>query len=300
LTTIFPEADRQSRSAVQMYYGGKDLLYYDDTIPTITIESVIRNTVNYLEDRYGAKHYKRKVAELSRDTGIALNEKGLLDVSIVDESAEEIGAMDDEGNLSKPSMYMRFDRKFPNLKYRINYGSNSTSNLSDEKKANYNRTYRSDFLHTISPVCQLFCEFENGTRRLSHKELFGIATNIIQVTKGECQFRVLLQKHSYYDDCSGKYQKWIQDLRRIKEYQPFSCEGFCPYNKTCPHGTNILSTVKPSAHQMERIANYDERYVSLDDASRDFSRNFLRAVRSSRKGWHIIKAQTALGKTQAI
>ena len=40
LHTVFPDADPQSKSAVQMYYGGKGLLHYDESIPEINIESL--------------------------------------------------------------------------------------------------------------------------------------------------------------------------------------------------------------------------------------------------------------------
>ena len=300
LATIFPEADPQSKSAVQMYFGGKGLLYYDDTVPTISIESVIRNTANYLEDRYGANHYKRKIAVFSKETGIALNGKGLLDVSVEEKSAENAGANNNGKNLPKSSIYVDIGRKFPKLQYRINYGENSTRNLCAERRTNYHRNYRSETLGDIASVCQLYREFETGERKLHHNELFGIATNMPQVTGGEERFKALLREHAYYDDRLEKYSKWAQDLRRIKAYKPFGCGGFCPYADTCPHGANILSTLKPRPRQIERIANYVVHYVSTDEAYADFKRKLDIAVSSAKKGWHIIKAQTALGKTYAI
>jgi hypothetical protein len=298
LTTIFPEADRQSRSAVQMYFGGKKLLHYDDTVPEINIESVVRNTTNFLEDKYGAKHYNRKLREFSRDTGIALNEKGLLDVSVEEESAETVGAIDGK-NLPFPTIYVPIGRKSPNTFYRINYGENCTRSFSADKKANYHRSYRSSVLGEIGAMCRLFREFEAGERRIPHSELFGIATNLVQVELGESRFKELLRELAYYDQ-EQKYQKWTQDLRRIKSYKPYGCTGFCPYHSTCPHGTNILSTIKPRYNQMERIANYNEYYVTLEEAWEDFIQKLLKAVESNKLGWHILKAQTALGKSQAI
>lgn len=40
LHTAFPEADPQSKSAVQMYYGGKELLHYDESVLKINIGSL--------------------------------------------------------------------------------------------------------------------------------------------------------------------------------------------------------------------------------------------------------------------
>ncbi|QDR79622.1 hypothetical protein [Sporomusa termitida] len=61
LLTIFPEADITSKDISQMYYGGKKLIYFDEAIPMINIDSLISNMSLYLYDRYGKKHYKDKI-----------------------------------------------------------------------------------------------------------------------------------------------------------------------------------------------------------------------------------------------
>jgi hypothetical protein len=297
LTTIFYEADPQSKSAVQMYYGGKDLLYFDESIPEINMESLLRNTTIYLEDRYGAKHYKQKLADFAWNTGVALNEKKLLDVSVVNNPAEV--TRDGGNNLPNPSIYIPFGKKFLMKYFKINFGECCTSSLGDKKKSNYHRSLRSSDLRNIGSSCRLFREFETGERRLHHDELFGIATNLIQVESGIPRFKDILREHFYYDPQSQRYRKWEQDLRYIKEYKPYSCDGFCPYHDQCPHGTNLLSTVKVRYHQFEKIANNDEPLFPIEEAMENFKRNLVKAMEVNDSKWHIIKAQTALGKSQA-
>ena len=92
LGTIFPEADPSCyRDVSKMYFGGKERLYHDDTVPTITIESLFRGLTYYLKDTTG-NHYKEKLSKFSRETGIALNKKGLLDVTMTDDPTESLGA----------------------------------------------------------------------------------------------------------------------------------------------------------------------------------------------------------------
>jgi hypothetical protein len=77
-----------------------------------------------------------------------------------------------------------------------------------------------------------------------------------------------------------------------------SCNHFCPYSEECPHTTNILSTAKPKLHTMERIPNYSEVFHPIDDVVADVRRCIEEAVSAPGIGWHIIKAQPAIGKTE--
>jgi len=51
---------------------------------------------------------------------------------------------------------------------------------------------------------------------------------------------------------------------------------------------------------MERLANYEEIYVTIEEAEQDFKKKLTGAFYSSSKLVHVIKAGCALGKTQAI
>ena len=301
LTTIFPEADPCSTGPIQMYFGGENIIYTGvsrNSCPMINVESVVRNTVNFLEQKHGAKHYKPYVTMFYREAGISLDEKGNPDISIIENSAERPGALVGD-NLQNPIIYTKVGRKSPTL-YGINFGEKCTRNLGGQKKANYHRPYDLSVLGDVREVCRLFHELDAGERRLSHMELFGIATNMVQIQKGADKFKEILHTQSYYDNRLQKYSKWEQDLRRIKGYKPYSCSEYCPYSDTCPHGKNILSTAKIKYHQMERIANYGNNLVDLDEAWHHFKKQFDRAITSEESGWHVIKCQTAMGKTEVV
>lgn len=307
LTTIFPEADPCCKNPVQMYYGGENVIYSgvnQKACPTINAESVVRNTINYLENKYTPKHYKPYVTKFYREAGVRLDAKNNPDISIVDNpiecTAERVGASHNGDFLHNPFIVTTPIGRKSRRYYKINFGSDCTSDLSQKKKTNYHKPYDLSALKDIKNVCQLFREFDTGRRRLSHMELFGIATNMIQMQKGDSKFKEILRVQSYYDNEQQKYVKWEQDLRRIKGYKPYSCSEFCPYIDICHHGKNILSTAKVKYHHIEQIENHEKTLVDLDAACHDFEKWFCQAIESGGNGWHVIKSQTALGKTETV
>jgi len=303
LMEIFPEADKHDSDISRMYFGGKELLYYDPKLPTVDPESIFRSMSHYLYKKRKNNHYKDYIKKFAKKHGIKLTRKGLLDISVKKTSTKS----DDKSNNGKnlPSSFIMLNRadgkNFPNQYYQINLDDDVTNNHSVVEK-NPNRTsYRSSSLKDISNRCRLFQEFESGERWLHHEELFGISTNLRHVEKGDASFMSILSKYpDYYDslkqDDFRYYIKYNKDL----EYNPYDCNGFCPYKDTCDHARNILLTVKPKRGTMERVANYTELYHTLEEVQDDLMQKLQQAIHSNRKLWHIIKAQTAAGKTEAF
>ena len=98
-----------------------------------------------------------------------------------------------------------------NAHYIINFGTGSSSvNIADKKIKNH-KLYRSAILQDIHKKCRLLGDFVTGERKLSHDELFGIATNLIDVEAGIKCFMEIRSKNSglYADE---KTDKWKADL----------------------------------------------------------------------------------------
>lgn len=241
LGIIYPEADQSCcKDVSKMYYGGKELLFYNEKEETIDIDSVFRNLSYCLKEKYNGNHYRDKIAKFSRETGIALNLNGLLDVTVTEVPTEQFGASlsNQEGKKSpSPIIYSLYNRIangeiFPTKQYRINLSEeSSTSNLRSPKRPLKNhKAHRSDILDQISPKCQLFHKFAEGQAKLRHDELFGIATNLIHVDSGSRRFLDVLSEHSHF--YGEKFSKWEHDLGYMTQqnYQPRSCDNFCPYS----------------------------------------------------------------------
>ena len=144
-----------------MYYGGKSLLYFDDTIPTINIESVFRNLTENMRDKHGQNHYKTKLAQFSKESGIKLT-KGFLDVVVgYDNPTEHLGAIknkDDGKNSPSAIIYtnniIANGENFPNKYYCVNFDSTNDSYVgkslgktdSVSKENKNHKPYRSSVL----------------------------------------------------------------------------------------------------------------------------------------------------------
>ena len=70
-------------------------VFFDDLANILSEENMTHianesKNVNgyYLKDKYKAKHYKEKIAKFSKDTGIALNKNGFLDVMVMGNPTE--------------------------------------------------------------------------------------------------------------------------------------------------------------------------------------------------------------------
>lgn len=311
--TMFPEADPSCyKDPSKMYFGGKEVLYCDDEMPVINMESVFRNLCYCLKEKYKARHYKEYLAKFSRETGIALNQNGFLDVMVSDDPTEFSGVTsnDQNGGISPSTIIYSFNqsniiadgenpqKRFYQIKYNSYTSDRSVAGTYSKKDLKNHNQYRSKILTEINRKCRLFNEFENGEKKLSHDELYGIATNLVQIDAGADRFlEIRSGKADFYD--LEKTDKWKYDLKYMKQndYKPQHCDGFCPYYKECIHGKNILSTVHPQRGIMEKISGYHEEFYPLEEVQEDTYHAICDAYHASGNGIWIIKSMTSVGKT---
>ena len=324
LMEIYPEADKSCKDISRMYFGGKKLLYFDESLPTVNTELLLRNMTFYMKKRRGANHYKTHIRKFANKHGIKLTQKGLLDIvplETPDESKlqaqpEKAGVSESCKNGKKsPKSFIvyndtdnRIGEFFPNSPinhkkyFKINLTDDCTENTvprQTNKKRNH-KDYRGYKLEAIIGKCQLCKEFMSGERRLHHDELFGIATNFIQIETGITAFKnTLLSYPAYYDE--AKLEKWDFHIKYFNEssYQPKKCDNYCSYKDTCQHTANILTTTNPKQKTMQRVSGHEEYYCDVDEAHEDLRQKLIEAIESDDTVWHVIKAQTALGKTHA-
>lgn len=165
---MFPEADSSCYKDVsKLYFGGKELIYYDDKLPEINIESIFRNYTYCMRVRYKDNHYKEHIKRLSQETGIALNKRGLLDVTVTahlsetDDPTEDHGASQYNINGKNSPIAIIYDKNNSNIKadgeifpykyYLINFDStrNSSVKTLGEKSKNHKK-YRSGVLQDMN------------------------------------------------------------------------------------------------------------------------------------------------------
>ncbi len=316
---IFPEADPSCyRDVSKLYFGGKGVLYRDDELPEINAESLFRNYRYCLIKRYKDKHYKEKLRKFSKETGIALTKNGFLDIKVTDhlpgtdDPTEDSGASQSIKNGGNSPTAIIYNQNVPNIKedgeippkqyYIINFDNESTRSSSvktpGEKNKNH-KQYRSGVLKEMDVKCKLFHEFVTGKRKLNHDELFGIATNLIQIETGTKYFMGIRSEYPelYTDD--DKNEKWRSDLSYMEQndYYPQSCDNYCPYHKECGHCKNILKTVHTERGSMEKITGYHEEFVSMEEMQDDVYDAISNAFYAGGKKFYVIKAMTGAGKS---
>lgn len=300
LMMIFPEADKDC-SVLKLNNGGNKLLYSDETMPTINADWLFMNMCLRLKNRFGPTNYKRKIDEFSRVTGVRLDDRSLPDISVAEVHTEHHRKIIDDKNSSKCIIEERSDEILSHHEYRINFkdGSPTDEVSPDHERSSTASPRSSEILKSFTSSCRLYQEFESGSKKLTQQELLGLATNLSQVKSGQKVFKAVLSTKTY-DAWAKRIDNWDYYFFYIKGKGSRPCVCFCPYRDTCPHGQDILSTVKPKYHQIERIDNRGVPLVDVGEAWEDFSEKFRDAVASDEPGWHIIKSQTALGKTQAL
>ena len=326
---IFPEADPTCiKDVSKMYFGGKKLIYYNGTIPVINVETVFRSLTYYFEDQYN-NHYREKLKKFSTLSGIALNSKGLLDVLSSDEPFETAhltekysGAsqQDQDREISANHFYIynyiiikANGGNFPRY-YRVGLCTSNSSVVTidagnsydhpahDKRKpSEYHKNYRSSTLSQMYRECQLYRDLLDGSRKLSHEELFHLQINMRNIDSGDSEFLSDLRRFpSLYSD--EKVREWKRHCKYNKQqgYHPSSCsKSGCPYRETCNHGENILTTVHPKRGTVERDTNFQERYYPLEEAEQDMRAAIDKVFCAEDGNSYIINAPCAIGKTTA-
>ncbi len=336
LSKIFPEADPTCiKDVSKMYFGGKELLYYDDSIPLINIETVFRGLTYYYEDMF-KNHYREKIVQFSKESGIALNNNGLLDILVSDEPFEtahltetNTGASTiiQNGNFSPNANIIYIIVNGENFRnYRIGFCTNNVSvgniatgnisehssssntnitnggNPSKNKIPKNHKCYRSSTLQYMSDRCQLYRDFCSGTRKLTHDELFHLQLNMRNIESGDAKFLKILSSfpHLYSKDTVKEWKRHCK-YNKQQDYHPSSCsKSGCPYKGECNHSKNIVKTVHPKRGEIERDVSFKEEYYSLEDAEQSMISAVSEAFQAKDRASHIIKAPCAIGKTTAV
>ena len=111
LHTIFPEADKSCRNVAQMYFGGKNLLHLDDSVPTINLKTLTRNMIIYLQDRYKT-NYIRELRKFSKFTGVALTQNNIPDVIMVDEIPKTYKLAEESNSIKNINIDDNIDKNY--------------------------------------------------------------------------------------------------------------------------------------------------------------------------------------------
>lgn len=277
LKKIFPESDQSCHNLDRIFLGGKDLIYVDEN----AYIALVQLLSPLMENLDTGGNLNRNIHQFCKKNRIAmLNNR------------PAVGCGNDI------ETYLKIDEFKDPVIYKIhNVGEsiNSSNFIFESKDVGHKSTTRRIKKYKI-PVedtdsCRLLKDFLEG-ERLPHDARFAILTNLIQINGGRKRFLDTIKQ--YYD--TESYEKWERDCKYVKGYFPQRCScDFCPYIENCDNRGTIVDTLASD----RKVYKEEEKLHTLAVAEAQLETNLRDAYEYGGDGIHLLKAQTALGKTEA-
>ena len=213
---IFPEADEGCiKKPIQLYFGGKGLLYECNQVKTINAELVRREFEVSMEEKYGSKSYKRELRKFYAEHGYDYDKiQGIA----FEEWSVYLLLSPDCGNSPKSNIYNKNiqNGELAQSIHTEDYSTGidySTSSISKVTR----KPYRSNVLDEMYSCCQLFRDYHDGEREIDHGELFGLITNMIQVEGGLNHFLKICAKYPEHHKNRDPVSKWKSQAKFCKK-----------------------------------------------------------------------------------
>ena len=219
LHKIFPECDHSCINMDRMFFGGKELIWFDETARF----SLVQLYHPFLKSLDTGKHYSEKMRSFASKSGVLFSGKYLVMGELKDLDAI-IG-----GNTDSAVIHITGEsQKSP---FFIAEGKLHQS-IAWERQAK-----RKIMVKDGETLCPLYNDFIAG-KYLSHDVRFAILTNLLSVNGGIKIFLEIIRR-----DYGEDYEKWENDLKYIKGYYPKRCsEKFCPYYASCENQGTMVNT----------------------------------------------------------
>ena len=267
---LFPEADQSCKDLSRMFLGGVGIIEKDceRVVPIIELIRIFENHLKEIK----RQNYMERLRSFARIMGVGIvgSKLGLFDVNTLEK--EEID---------------KIDSKVIEENMLIVLPDASKQNVDDlKKKLNKKRNHslyeiKEDM--ALENICQMMQDFK--TMELEHRYKFLLATSLYLIKGGKEIFFEYLQEHIKEWEIQWKH---IED----KAYNPQRCEEICPYWESC-RAHSLYDKVNKKILKLE-----ETNFITLEEAEEKLQSSIEEAVAAYDQDIHIIKAQTALGKTE--
>ncbi len=281
LFKVFPEADESCQDVSRLFYGGKGIKYFNER-NVLNIERLVVAFQCEMKKK-DPKNYRRNIEKMAEDYGIACKDgcmriyrKDLVVDDKIPQGADILGGMVVEYGSIKKKEKIKKEVKCEKEKNNSENSSNFPILRIDKDK--------------LSIYCYLYKK--HLAEHLHHNLKFLLATNLQYIKGGKSLFMAGIEE----EEIESK-KNWEMEWKQIKSYgyKPQSCmRGGCPYVKKCKVDS-IYSKLTWKIIPLRK----KESYITLEDAQNELRQYLHEAVEAKDRGIHLIKAQTALGKTQA-
>lgn len=279
LIKVFPESDKSCKDVTRMFYGGKGIKYFDER-NVLNMERLVVAFHTEMKER-DRKNHRRNIEKLAGDYGIAckdgriqiyrkdlvMDEKKMQGADILGGMAVEYGAV------------KKMEKKEIKGEKEKNNSENSPNfpilRIDKDKLPTYCYLYK-----------------KHLAEHLHHNLKFLLATNLQYIKGGKTLFMNGIEEEEI-----ESRKNWEMEWTQIKSYgyKPQSCmRGGCPYVNRCKVDSLYSKLTWKIIPLRKKVP-----YITLEDAQNELRQYLHEAVEAKDRGIHLIKAQTALGKTQA-
>lgn len=268
-------ADQNCKDLPRIFLGGKKIIEQNPEA-RVSIMDIVYAFHDYYRKVKGS-NYQARLKTVAKDIGVKIIDGalGIYEPSMISENIQDQD-MIKESNVVLILPDCKEDViKRPVYKEDVNKGQQEL------------RIIPGVSLETLKEMCPLFSDYVEEKRDLSHGEKFFLATNLRYFKGG---------KQWFFDHLKEHKSKWKKDWDGyIVNYLPARCDTCqCPHINDC-HCTSLYQ----NAGRRIRMLSNVNRYFDADDCVEQLNKCLERAVDEPGDGIHIIKAQTALGKTEA-
>lgn len=280
---VFPESDQTCRDVTRMFYGGKGIKYFNER-NVLNIERLVVAFQTEMQER-DPKNYRRNIEELSggygiackggciqiyrKDTDLIMDKKIPQGADILGDMVVEYGSIKKKENIKKE---VEGKREKNDSENSLNF---PILRIDKDKMPTYCPLYK-----------------DHLAEHLHHNLKFLLATNLQYIRGGKSLFMAGIEEEE-----TESRKNWEMEWKQIKSYgyKPQSCmRGGCPYVNKCKVDSLYSKLTWKIIPLRKR-----ESYITLEDAQNELRQYLHEAVEAKDRGIHLIKAQTALGKTQA-
>ncbi|MCD8013881.1 MAG: DEAD/DEAH box helicase family protein [Lachnospiraceae bacterium] len=278
LHEIFPECDPCCKDLCRLFYGGKDIIYVDDKAYIAFVDLLY--ALNKALDRNG--NYVRNIKSFCNANHILM----MSDRPVMgsEESESVFGKIDD----FKDSIIHRIIIEDSKSSFFIVRDTRKHEVRSFHQGNTCQQQLKGVHIKT-NKGCLLLNNFCEG-QYINHEGMFHLFTNLKNIDGGSKLFFDVLERRGDL----AKYDYWKSNQKYCKGYHPQRCsKNCCPHYTICEDKGTIVNTLAD-----DRSITVDpETYYTLEEARECLKQNLEMAIESNDIGIHLIKAQTAMGKT---
>lgn len=284
LMKIFEGCDKNCSDVSRAFYGGKGLIEYSDGI--FGIDQLAVAVQRYMKD-HESSQYKRNLGTFAKKIGLAINGSSLAIKRVLRDGEEK------ENVDPVAPDYLYITDESPGSTWGERYvltlfHQTLIRTLEKEERAT---SYKIKDLEGRGRCCRLFDEFISG-KDIGHDGRFLVITNMLHIRGGIHSFLDIIKKYGY------DFDKWKETGKYISDncYHPTCCAK-CSYCAECKNRGTMFATIRENRDRHVDVIGQEE-YISLEQGEKMLLGNFQKALEGTYKGIYLIKAQTALGKTE--